>query len=355
MVAAFDVNHYVPVLKLKKGEKEALTLLSPPICPRITPLLEFVVRKPDEKPTIKHHLDTSFKGLLEGVSRFPRCFLDTRDMAADDPKASQDTFARARNVGMTFAPVTGISRTTGVEAALAERQHGLAVRLSRHEFEQGWVKQKLATFLSNHGLEPEEIDLLVDLGSLDQLVFPGIRALTTQFLTQVPHHARWRTFTLSGSAFPASMAIVDSQSHATVPRLEWSNWLELCEKGSPERFPTFSDYGVQHPKGVEDFDFRKMTVSASVRYALEEEWLLIKGRSTKAEPPSEQFPKLAATLVKGGCKSMFDGPSHCEGCKEIAAAASGKPGFSSATVWRRIGMIHHISKVFEGYDSLPWL
>lgn len=42
---------------------------------------------------------------------------------------------------------------------------------------------------------------------------------------------------------------------------------------------------------------RIMAVSASIRYTLPEEWLLIKGESTRRTPAVRQFPALATKLV----------------------------------------------------------
>ena len=72
----FGPSHYVPVLKVKRGEKSALHAVSPNFRSRITPLLEIVVRT---KPTVREHLDTAFKDLPECLQGFQRCFLDTRE------------------------------------------------------------------------------------------------------------------------------------------------------------------------------------------------------------------------------------------------------------------------------------
>lgn len=68
----FDARHYVPVLKAKRAEKMALSLLPSSVCAAVTPLLEIVERK--ERPLGKH-LDTAFRGAATSVRRFERCFI----------------------------------------------------------------------------------------------------------------------------------------------------------------------------------------------------------------------------------------------------------------------------------------
>lgn len=352
----FGPHHYVPVLKVKRGEKKALQCISPTLQPQITPLLEIVERKPEKAPTVDEHLNTAFKDLAESVRRYSRCFLDAQEIAPDGPAAAAEVFRRASNGGIVFTPVTGVSRTADVTAALEHRTHGIALRLIRKEFERGGLATKIETFLRRHGLEPEEVDLIIDLGTVEDLIADGIVTLTKAFMADVLNHQRWRTFTISACAFPRSMGSVDRNSHDFVEREEWIAWRDHLHawRHSLLRLPTFSDCAIQHPAGVEGFDPRTMQMSASIRYTLSDTWLLIKGESTRFTRPGAQFPALATRLVYGYLQRYFAGLNHCDGCASMKAAADGALGFGSAEAWRRLGTIHHIAMVMQGLGSLPW-
>lgn len=353
---AFGPNHYVPVLKVKRGEKAALLALAASLCSRITPLLEIVERKADKAPSIGKHLDTAFKDLAGSVTPFGRCFLDAREIATDGPTAAAQVFQCAAAAGMVFAPVTGLSRTADVAAAMTHRQHGLVLRLTRDEFERGGLTAAIGRFLTTHGLRPEQVDLIVDLGAVDQMIAAGIMALTDAFLADVPDHARWRTLTVSACAFPMSMGGVERHSQSFVERGEWIAWRDglHARRNSIARLPTFSDRGIQHPKGVEDFDPLTMKASAAIRYALTDDWLLIKGESTRKTLPSDQYPVLATRLVYGHLRGSFSEPTHCQGCALMKNAADGAPKLGSAEAWRKLGSIHHIATVMDGLAALPW-
>jgi hypothetical protein len=228
--------------------------------------------------------------------------------------------------------------------------------VTRTEFEAGNVRARIEGFLGQHHLNPSEIDLIVDLGAVEEMITPGISAFTGMFLQAVPHHDQWRTFTVSACSFPLSMGGVGRHSHDFVERSEWLAWRTglHARRSSISRLPTFSDCAIQHPSGVEGFDPRYMQVSAAVRYALQEQWLLIKGESTRAVPPSEQFPLLATRLVYGHLRPHFAGVGHCAGCRGMKNAADGTSGYGSAEAWRKLGTVHHISAVMQGLDSLPW-
>lgn len=352
---SFDFRHYVPVLKVKRGEKRALHSISPAFQPRITPLLEIVERKADKAPTVEAHLNTAFKELAESVRPYSRCFLDAREIASDGPSAAATVFRRALEAGIAFTPVTGISRPADVVAALQHRTHGVALRLSRADLERGRLAKSLRDFMTTHGLVHEETDLIVDLGPVDTMISEGTSALTDAFLTEVPDQARWRTFTVSACAFPMSLGGVERHSHAIIERADWSAWRDglYARRSRLLRLPTFSDCAIQHPSGVEGFDPRIMPVSASVRYALPEAWLLIKGESTRTTPPAVQFPSLATQLAYGHLRPHFAGADHCAGCASMKAAADGGKKLGSAEVWRRLGTIHHITRVMQDLASLP--
>jgi len=351
----FGPQHYVPVLKLKEGEKAALRSINDSLRARMTPFLEVVVRNPEKAPTLAGHINTAFKGLARSVEPYDRCFLDTRELADDDADAASRIFARAADEGITFTPVTGISRVADVDAAMKHAKAGVALRLTREEFEAGGLRGHLDRFLRMHSLKPENIDLFLDVGAVDDMISHGIAALATAFLAEVLDHKRWRTFTLSGCAFPGVVP-VERNSHAKVDRAEWLAWRDgiYARRDSVTRVPTFSDTAIQHPRGVEGFVFGVMDVSAVIRYTRPESWLLIKGEGTQKTPLKAQYPGLAKQLVHGHLKGEFAASNHCIGCAGVSAAARKAPGLGAPGVWRRLGTIHHITMVIEGLRALSW-
>ena len=347
---------YVPVLKVKRGEKRALLDIHTGLKQQITPLLE-IVELTDDK-TLTKHLDTAFSNLADSIRLYPRVFLDCRELQPEYPQSSGDVFRRASTEGIIFIPVTGISRNgDDVNAAMNHRQHGLALRLTRQDLEGGRLSRNLLSFLHSQGLAMQEIDLIVDLGALDEdgLIVPGVAALSDAFLREVPSHQVWRTLTISSCAFPRSMGGVQNSSHLFEERSDWVAWRDYLHRRSQQlqRLPVYSDCVIQYPAGVEGFDPRFMRASPTVRYAWSDYWLLIKGVNPNVMRASHQFPDLATSLVYGHLRQHFYGARHCSGCASIQQCADGAPRHGSAEVWRRYGTIHHITRVIEDLNSLP--
>ena len=349
----FGPDHYVPILKVKRAEKAALRQLSPVLRPRIIPLLEIVERR---EKKIEGHLETALRNLAESVKGYPRCFLDVREIEPDRAAAAVAAFGRAAAAGIAFTPVTGVSRTVDVEAALHHQDHGLAIRLTRTELEEGNLNVKIDAFLETHRVAANEIDIVVDLGAVENMIPAGVEALTDAFLDEVPDHASWRTFTVSACAFPMSMGGVERHSHELVERADWISWKDNLHgrRADLPRLPSFGDCAIQHLSGVEGFDPKTMAASAAIRYARDQHWLLVKGESTRNTPPSLQYPQLASKLVYGPLKHYFAGPEHCAGCQSMKEAADGASNYGSLEAWRRLGTIHHICRVMQELGSLPW-
>jgi hypothetical protein len=353
-------KHYVPVLKVKTNEKLALQNLDDTLCRKVIPLLDVVERVPpkgkSKGKSIQQHLDTTFKNLAESTSRFPRCLIDTREIAPDGSAAALEVFQRALSAGIVFTPVTGISRTVDVDAATSFRTNGIGLRLTIQDLESGKLPQKLLRFLTSYNLTHKEIDIILDIGAADSMVSEGIGEVTNAFLRTVPDLTKWRSLIVSACAFPKSLGIIKGNSAGTVERSGWVSWCEnlFANRKTLSRLPTFSDFGIQHPSGVEGVDFTMMQGSAAIRYALSRDWLLIKGSGTKKKKSTLQYPILASQLTKGIYRSYFKGPQHCLGCLGALACANGAPRFGSTGKWRYLGTVHHITTALEELASLPW-
>lgn len=349
----FGPGHYVPVLKIKDNEKRALEALGTTHAGTLTPLLEVVERK--NKP-LAAHLDTTFKRLALSAEKCAGCFLDARELAADDDAGAEAVFARADSEGIDYAPVVGLSRRAGNAPALKRAKEHVALRLTREELEAGTLPVEIPKFLKAHHLSPERVHLIMDMGDVGMLISVGVIGLAQSFLAAVPHHKAWRTFTLSGCAFPKSMGKVARNSFLLVNRSEWIAWRDglYLKRATLTRLPTYSDCAIQHPWGVEGFDPRTMPVSAGARHATGDSWLLLKGESTRNVPAKTQFKAIAKKLVANAHGPYYAGIAHCTGCAQINAAANGAPKLGSLGVWRRIGTAHHIVTVLKDLGGLHW-
>jgi hypothetical protein len=318
-----------------------------------TPLLE-VVKRTDK--SLSDHLDTAFDKLALSLTQTAGCFLDAKELAPDGDPGADRVFARATADGIEYVPVVGLTRKAGNRPAIHHGQGSVALRLTREELEAGGLTTAIKQFMKANKLVEEKVDIVMDMGDVGPMVSIGVTGLAMRFIQSVPTPNAWRTFTLSGCAFPKSMGGVGKNSFLLADRSEWVCWRDSLYKKrtSLARLPTFSDCAIQHSEGVEDFDPVKMAASACARYAVDDWWLLVKGESTRKVRAGIQFPKIAKRIVNNVHGNHFKGIKHCAGCKSIDDAANGAPRLGSPEAWRRLGTIHHVATVLKDLRSLTW-
>ena len=346
---AFSHKHYVPILKGKRAEFPALGSLKS--THGVTPLIEAVPsggpeqtprRMSDQWPADQPY----FIDLL---------FLDDPD-DNDVPAATTHPvrlcFAEVAQRGQIAIPVTGLTRSPGYQSAIqqvvGEQGQGLLLRLTPDDFED---VDELETALEGipgfFGLQRNQIDLLLDIGSVTNSSAGTVAQMHRANIDLVPNLNDWRTLTVASSAFPLSLAPLVRNQWNPSPRLDWRGWRQLVTSAKPPgRLPSFSDYAIAHPALPPE---GRATILAQLRYATPDSWIIWKGRNAITEG-FDQFFAICADLVG---RPEYRGPAFSWGDAEIQQKAANVGSSGSAETWRRIGTNHHIETVLEQIASLP--
>ena len=359
----FDATHYVPILKGKKGELDALKHLITGQAERLTPLVEL--------PPIPTDWETETPGrsVQDHVSRFPpslakawkergRVFVDADSVdgqMTDGRHVIQYVVDEARALGVEAVPVIGLGQTPACLAAVSLLHSsygcGCCLRLNIDDVSAPTVVADVDDLLRELDLGAGEVDLVVDAESVNGQRVAAVAAVLRVGVTSVPHVTDWRTFTVAAGAFPQSLSGVDAGTVGRLDRVDWLAWLALRGvRAALPRMPTFGDYTIDHP----DFfamDPRKMRVSASIRYTADLEWIIMRGRwlNRRGGIGYQQFPNLARALV---ALPEFCGAGFSWGDKYLDDCASGAVGTGSLTTWRTVGTNHHLVKATTQIASL---
>jgi hypothetical protein len=346
---------YVPILKAKEGEYKALRSLSTEQKTTIFPILE-VTNLPfdyeEEKPT--RTADEHIAKFCENIAKswdpklpfgvdFPESIAGAVLANGDNPLA--DVAMRLRKAGYHFVPVVDSEKPTSyvaaAAAAIAEDRHGACLRLSSDDFGTD-VAASIEKILAGVGIPPAEIDLVIDFKAILPDQENTIVLAVQGALDAIPHLGEWRSVIFAASSFPKDLGGFGPGSINTTPRTEWLVWQTIIENKKVSRPIIYGDYTIAHPEIVE-IDPRIMEMSASIRYACPEYWLVLKGRSVKKNGYG-QFVELAKTLIG---RSEFAGRSFSKGDEGIADCAAGKSGPGNATTWRSVGVSHHITLALD--------
>lgn len=357
----FDHHHYVPVLKGRQGEYGALTEADEGVRQNMTPLIEippipwdFEAEAPAKSS--RDHVSGVAETLNNSWGAGGRIFLDAGLLAdedlVDDRHPLSLILEGAADLGLEAVPVMGPTRgekyTAAVREALDRDSRGACLRLEGEDLEEPEdLPTTLAESLKVYSLSPGDVDLVVDIGAItpeQQWAGATVRLL----ISALPQVREWRTLTLISSSFPLDLSGVEAESVALHPRAEWTTWRSLYDRADRmERVPTFGDYAISHP-APREVDPRIIQRSAAIRYTVEDEFVLAKGRSIR-QYGADQHYDLAAQITG---RPDFHGDGFSWGDSYIAARSRREPGPGNGMTWRKAGTSQHVAFVTSQLASL---
>ncbi len=368
----FNNKHYIPILRWKAAEREALEQVTVKEKTLMTPLIELIMPQSKEASIrsgntpadmLKESIEIFKKKLpvipteiLECWGRSP-VFIDLHLIDGSIRAESMESILSiGKSLDIFMVPVVNIIPVVDFESDMKTRQvavafakdhsHGLCLRLSRSDLRQESLSSNIEEFLKKNDLKKKDVDLLVDLQVVDDQ-YQSLLAL----INDLPDIKQWRTFTLVSGAFPPDLTKFTVPDLYKLPRADWSNW----EKASSilMRKPSFGDYTIQHALYREPVP--GANPSASIRYTSKDEWLVMRGQGLRSPKSSghAQYPA-NAKLLADTPEYKFFGPTFSYGDAYIAKI--GKDVNSKETgnprTWLRAGINHHIACVASQLASL---
>ncbi len=357
-----SVPRYVPCLRWKRGEYQAVSRLGDTAKKAMTPLIEipemgFDFETRQESKSIDQHLAKIDErvGATWGRSR---CLIDLRLIASKGPMASGAhpltyVFERLRAYGVQAVPVVSPSSDTRFLSAArkiaVEDERGICLRLGIEVAAGPDLGAVVENLLRQVGVGADTCDLVLDLGAPNFEPVDDFAALVETLIKRLPHLRQWGSFALLGTSFPESLAGLPA-GLSVLPRSEWRLYCTLL--GRPgmrrSRMPDFGDYGVNHPKVIEG-DMRLLKPSAAIRYTANDGWLIAKGTNLRVRGAFQQFFGLSEEVVRS---RHYSGPNFSAGDKKIKECASHRGGPGSLTTWRFVGTSHHLEKVARDLATL---
>lgn len=354
-------NFYLPILKSKLGEFNALSKLDVKTRRHLMPLFEIVPLEYDQglrtKPrTLAEHL-TLFCNRYEKKWGSSNSFIDTHLIEKIDlPNHSTPLdyiFGLLHEKNLSPIPVIGIASPSFQKRSidLIKLMYGLdeiGIRISPSDITSPNFENDLAVIMDELGFSPEASHLIFDLKDSDFSMIEDLSDSIIDILEMFPHLATWKSFTICGTSFPPSQAI--KPGVAAIPRNEWGFYRMLLEKlkdKSMMRHINYGDYSIVTP-GYLEFDPTKMSSSANIRYTHDLVWYVMKGKALKKKGDNQQYFGLAKGIIDS---KYFLGKDFSEGDAHILKCANKKTTAGSPAVWNWVGNNHHFTKVVKDLFS----
>lgn len=345
----FDETHYVPILKAKRGEMQALRNASEATRKCLTPLVEApYVDSSEVQPGTIAPAIARLPNALEGACGMDPFLLDLGLVASDPALADGEhpvarVFADLRKRGLQAIPVTDLRRDEdfedAIDAVVKTDQRGLCVRLDPEDFDDiDAAFDEVDQIINRIALTPDDIDLVLDFGEIEPRQAGSLGLVAAGLITPLRHLDDWRTLTLAATSFPR-VADFGADSLNTAPRAEWALWDRLRGRGL-QRTPTFSDYGITGTQTGEPGTASMFAPSPNLRYSTDTHYTIYKARHPRHG--YEQFNALCAKIVTS---SEFRGSSFSAGDDYISRCAADTDGPGNASKWLEAGTSHHLAVV----------
>lgn len=353
---SFDHRHYVPCLRWKQGEYLAVFNLPPTTRRMFTPLIEvpeigFDFEKGTITKTIDKHLAPFTKRILQKWGR-QICFVDLNLIRPDERMATgihpvSFVFNGLRQRMCSAIPVTGLDRDDAyqreVRKVVNKSKSGICLRIKIEQAAKGSIKNDLDSLLSRLKIKSESCDLIIDLGAPSFIPLEGFSMAIQQIVNKLPYLNDWRTFTILGTSFPATMAGI-KKGGEVVKRYEWQLYKVLVGdlKKAKLRLPAFGDHTISHPQVLE-MDMRLLKPNATIKFTIDDGWYIVKGSNVK-DSGYEQFHRLSEQILAS--RHYRDSVSSW-GKEYIRKCANRNATRGNLTKWVQVGTNHHIEKVIQ--------
>lgn len=350
---------YVPVLKWRQGEYQALLRLNDAHKSRIVPLIE--VTPPDfdfeqwqPKKTIDEHFEKFASRFQQKWGEQPALL----DAGLLDPGARMIGGTHpllwlvdmVRPNGAHVIPVTGLERDAGYQSAVriahATDGHGAALRCSLEEAADPNFAGNVEALAETLELAVSSLDIIIDLKSPNFEPLDGLATLLANVISASPTFQAARSLTVLATAFPSSMAEVTGPIQFVIRR-EWLLYkalLNILPTGA--RRPAFGDYAIASPE-LPQGDMRLLKPSATVRYTVDDGWVIAKGSNVR-DNGFEQYRGCCGAVTG---VSAYLGPNFSPGSDYIERCRAGSVSTGSLSTWRWVGTNHHMTKVVHDLAS----
>lgn len=352
-------NMYVPAIRWRQGEYQALLQLDDHTKGRIAPFItipeiEFDFEAWQPKKNIQDHVHPfiarykakwgkrpAWIGVVESIISQPM----------DDGRAVFNyVFDGLRANGANAIPSVALSADSSTLVAVASiiklDNKGVGISIRLEDLMQANSATRLQALRTALNVNLEDCDLLIDLGAPNFEPYKAFSSALINVLKKIADLSIYRNVVLIGTAMPPSLKDV-AKGRDEIPRHDWMFYQQLIKMvPAGMRTPIYGDYTIVHPTFTAT-DMRMIKPAGKVVYTTQEAWAVYKGGSFRDKP--DQMHDHCAAIV---ASSSYMTSTFSAGDEYIEKCAKHLDGPSNQTRWKNVGINHHITLVVHDLAKL---
>ena len=339
---------YYPILKWKKGEQDAVRYLDGADQALMLPILE-VVGKPDVDlraalgPQLDRGNADQFPFGIDGRNLWPAglAFKPLLKICAALQKDGYLAYP-VINVPDLIANLTNLAPLKEFEIVILRLRLQLLPLVSALQVVKE-VRKAVGRKVQVH--------VVYDFGPIGDAPELALRGFAEPFVRDTLAGGDATYVALAGGSFPMTLTGIPVGAQNKLRRKEWHVWQDLrVQPGCAD--VRFGDFTVTNPEPLEIEDPSAMNPSAAIRYALDGEWWLIRGKGVKTVGAGgfSQYNTLCKLLV---ANPLYAGATFSYGDERYSFyAQSGQTQTGNLTTWRRDAANHHLVQTVRRLDQL---
>ncbi|HIO99600.1 MULTISPECIES: beta family protein [Gammaproteobacteria] len=349
MEKSFD---YLPVLKWRQGEYQALMRLKTHVKDAVLPLIvvppvEYDFEEERPKKTVQEHIEPFAKrysakwgkrnSLIDLHESLEGATMDSGSLVVTH------IFDSLRSASLNAVPVVKISHNndhlSAIKSIVSVDNKGVAIRVKMHHLMSPTLDGDIRKLVAYLGLNYQNVDLVIDL-EVPQSFEPYAafaKALSVA-IKRISNIADFRSFSIVGTSLILSEI---KKPGGEQVRHEWFLYQQLLKELSGVRSPTFGDYTIETPEFI-SLDMRRLKPAGKIVYTTENTWLISKGSNFREN--NEQMVGHCKTIIESG---YYQGRDYSEGDKRIYDTFHGVEGTGQLKTWKEVGVSHHITQVVD--------
>ena len=350
---------YVPALRWRQGEYQALLRLSDSAKDRIVPFItipevEFDFAEWKPKKTVQEHVSPfagRYKSKWGKQPAWVAAHKKIVQMPMDDGRDIYTyVFEEMRSFESSAVPAISLgadgNTVNAVAAIVTHDSLGVAISVRLEDLMKSSSNAEVDALVSALGVARSDTDLIVDLGAPNFEPYGAFANALIKALQRLGNLNDYRNLAVVGTAIPETFKDV-TKGKSEIPRHDWLFYqVFLANLPAEVRRPNFGDYTIVHPEFTA-FDMRKIKPAGKVVYTTPNNWSVYKGGAFRDNP--KQMHNHCGNLVSD---AIFRGPGYSSGDDYIAKCAEQSVSPSNPGRWKQVAINHHIMQVLDDLATL---
>ncbi|MFM2667156.1 beta family protein [Vibrio mediterranei] len=351
-------KNYLPILKWRQGEYQALLRLNKEVKKNLYPLfvippVEFDFEEQKPKKSAEQHVeklaDRYIKKWGKALSLIDIDSSLHLDNVSDGRTIPEYIFDELELIGGSFSPVLqldyDVSYVNAVKKSWLSCQKGMCIRVSLDQLADASSSTQISNFHSFIGCPEDKTDLVIDFKKgASYEPYENVVELLSMLLGTVCNVNQYRSIYIVGT----SLALDEvKKPGAKQQRHDWLFYKSLHSTAKSD-FPNigFGDYTIETPE-FSSLDMRLMKPAAKIVYSSKNNWIIFKGTSFRDNPA--QMKDLCDALIKSG---YYYDPAFSNGDKKIHDCSLGICGTGNMSTWKEAAISHHLTLAVHQNASL---